>query len=128
MTATSRVGGGNERKRGGDGGMPTPRLQRYEHLKEVDEALRGALVLADLKMHENRAPPAWLADSSPDGPGLTESRVLEALVVEARRLQAWLPPHPDWPPSRTSPCSVCAWYPNTPPPGAPASAVSPQGV
>ena len=84
-------------EKSGGGGMPTPRLQRYEHLKEIDEALRGALVLADLKMHENRAPPAWLADSSPDGPGLTESRVLEALVVEARRLQAWLPPHPDWP-------------------------------
>ena len=35
-------------------------MRRYAQAKEVDEALRGALVLADLKTHENRAPPERL--------------------------------------------------------------------
>ena len=100
-------------------------MRRYAQAKEVDEALRSALVLADLKTHENRAPPERLLESNLDAPWLTEARVLEALIEEAQRVQGFLPLRPAWPPLRSSPRSVCAWSPRTPPPASPASAASP---
>ena len=109
MTATSRVGKTGECC----GGMPTPRLA-YEHLKEIDEALQGALVLADLKVHENRAPPACSPTRAPTA-DTTESRVLEALVVEARRLQAAATASRLAAVTHRAQCASC---PNTPPPSA----------
>ena len=60
-------------------------MLRYMHAKDRDAAIRGALVLADLKAHDGRAALPVLWEEGPAAAGLTEARVLQVLVLEAQR-------------------------------------------
>lgn len=80
--------------------LPSPPFARsapmrsYSRAAESDEVLRGALVLADLKAHDNRAPPKNFYAADLDVDELTERRVIAALVLEAERWQSLSPPLP----------------------------------
>ena len=82
-------------------------MRSYARAAESDEALRGALVLADLKAHDNRAPPKNFYAADLDLDELTERRVLAALVLEAEWRQSLSPPLPAGAPRHSLP--RCAW-------------------
>ena len=105
-------------------------MLRYMHAKDRDAAIRGALVLADLKAHDGRAALPVLWEEGPAAAGLTEARVLQVLVLEAQRqmLQNSQPQRPAAAPSRTSPCSVMQCSPDTPPHASPGCVATPSAT
>ena len=105
-------------------------MLRYMHAKDRDAAIRGALVLADLKAHDGRAALPVLWEEGPAAAGLTETRVLQVLVLEAQRqmLQSSQRPRPASALSRTSPCSVMQCSPDTPPHASPGCVATPSAT